>query len=145
MNASKVSIQQQLKNHLIAIISLFIAVSSLAYNTWRNEVTEYNRNVRTSSFEVLMSLTQLQLLIDYAFYDDNNTKQDPIKGWSYVLYMEDLAQTISPQTESQIDDLKSTWQQHWQQVDNNKESVDLLTKEISESRKLVLKTLKQLH
>ena len=47
-------IRKQLQHHLVALISLFIAVSSLSYNTWRNEKSEYNRNQRWASFEVLL-------------------------------------------------------------------------------------------
>jgi hypothetical protein len=31
------SIREQIHRNAVALISLFIAVSSLAYNTWRNE------------------------------------------------------------------------------------------------------------
>ena len=41
-----VSIRPQLHNNAVALISLFVAVSSLAYNTWRNETTEAQRNIR---------------------------------------------------------------------------------------------------
>lgn len=38
---------------LISVISLIIAISALGYNTWRNELTEHNRNIRASGFEAL--------------------------------------------------------------------------------------------
>jgi len=34
----------QLRRNIVALISLTIAISSLGYNTWRNEHTEDNRN-----------------------------------------------------------------------------------------------------
>ena len=46
------TIRLQLRNNAVALISLAVALSSLAYNTWRNERTEHNRNVRTATFEV---------------------------------------------------------------------------------------------
>ena len=36
---------KKLRENLIALISVLIAVSALLYSTWRLEVTEYNRNV----------------------------------------------------------------------------------------------------
>jgi len=36
-------IRGQIKNNLLAIISLVVAFSALGYNTWRNELTEHNR------------------------------------------------------------------------------------------------------
>lgn len=55
--ASYVPFKDQLQRNLVAIISLFIAVSSLGYNTWRNDKTEYNRNQRLASLEVLLLFT----------------------------------------------------------------------------------------
>jgi hypothetical protein len=41
-----ITIRKQIQNNAVALISLFIAVGSLGYNTWRNETTEEQRNVR---------------------------------------------------------------------------------------------------
>jgi hypothetical protein len=49
----------QLRRHSVALVSLFVAFSSLAYNTWRNEKTEMNRNVRTAGVEMLLQLGEL--------------------------------------------------------------------------------------
>ncbi len=51
---------EQIKNNLLAVISLFVAFSALGYNTWRNEQTEYNRNIRTAGFEMLLHIGELQ-------------------------------------------------------------------------------------
>ncbi|MBF8293263.1 MAG: hypothetical protein HW392_2090 [Steroidobacteraceae bacterium] len=40
--------REQLRNNLVALISLVIALSALGYNTWRNELTERNRNIRAA-------------------------------------------------------------------------------------------------
>ena len=42
--------REQLQRNAVALISLFVAVSSLSYNTWRNEQSEFNRNQRQASF-----------------------------------------------------------------------------------------------
>ena len=44
MSGERSSIVEQLRRNTVALISIVIAVSSLSYNTWRNEKTEYNRN-----------------------------------------------------------------------------------------------------
>ncbi|HEY6280496.1 MAG TPA: hypothetical protein VIW72_01710 [Burkholderiales bacterium] len=46
----------QLKANAVAIISLFVALSGLTYNTWRDKIIEENRSVRIASFEVLKNL-----------------------------------------------------------------------------------------
>jgi hypothetical protein len=45
------TLRQQLRNNAVALISLVVALGSLGYNTWRNERTEYNHNIRTATFE----------------------------------------------------------------------------------------------
>ena len=47
------SIRKQIHNNTVALISIVIAVSSLAYNTWRNETTEEQRNIRHAAFRLL--------------------------------------------------------------------------------------------
>ena len=47
------SIPAQLRRNFVALISLVVAITSLGYNTWRNEASEYNRNQRLISIEVL--------------------------------------------------------------------------------------------
>src|SRR2546430_12543122 len=45
------SLRQQLRDNAVALISLVVALGSQAYNTWRNERTEHNRNVRTAALD----------------------------------------------------------------------------------------------
>jgi hypothetical protein len=52
-------ISEQLRRHSVALISLVVAVSSLAYNTWRNERTEANRKIRVAGLELLLQLGHL--------------------------------------------------------------------------------------
>ncbi len=63
------TIRQQLRNNAVALISLAVALTSLAYNTWRNERTEHNRNVRTATFEILTKLAELERVVFLAQYD----------------------------------------------------------------------------
>ena len=56
-------LKEQLQGNAVALISLVIAISSLAYNTWRNEASEYNRNQRLISMEVLRNVGELQQVV----------------------------------------------------------------------------------
>jgi hypothetical protein len=47
----------------VVFISLAVALSSLAYNSWRNEKTEDNRNIRTAGVELLLTLGELERVI----------------------------------------------------------------------------------
>lgn len=138
------TIKQQVKNNLIAIISIVIAITSLTYNTWRNEQIENNRNVRTSSFQILMSLAELQLLVDSAFYNGNETNVDPIKGWRHILYIQDLSPTVSIEVETNADDLHRTWSEHWQLMNETEQSNKQINLAIDSNRQLVLSTLQDL-
>jgi hypothetical protein len=40
----KISISRQIHNNAVALVSIAVAASALAYNTWRNETTEEPRN-----------------------------------------------------------------------------------------------------
>ena len=75
---------QQIRNNLVAIISLVVAISSLSYNTWRNELTEENYSIRVAGFETLKSLGELQIIVDYGHYEQN-------PGWGRGLLISDLA------------------------------------------------------
>ncbi|QBY05240.1 hypothetical protein E2K93_12990 [Thalassotalea sp. HSM 43] len=136
------SFGQQIKQHMIAIISMIIAITSLSYNTWRNEVTEHNRNVRTSSFEILKSLADLQLLVDSAYYD--KTPLDNIRGWRFVLYINDLSKTVNVAVESDAAQLHNLWGDHWQHLETKSDSNEQVNKAIEEVRSEVLSTLNEL-
>ncbi len=108
----------QLKSNAVALISLVVAVSSLGYNTWRNEQTEHNRNVRAAGFEVLLGLGDLQRIVFVNFYDDDAITGNPRLGWAYVLDIRDLAMLMpSPMPES-ADQLFATWETHWRGLDS---------------------------
>jgi len=71
------NIREQLRNNAVALTSLFIALSSLGYNTWRNERTEHNRNSRTAAFEILTKLAEFERVVFLAHYDrDKNNGND---------------------------------------------------------------------
>ena len=91
MRASMSTLRQQLRNNAVALISLVVALGSLSYNTWRNERTEYNRNVRTATFELLVKLSELERVVYLAQYDRDRSGGNPRTGWTYVLVIRDLS------------------------------------------------------
>ena len=62
------TIKSQIARHSVALISLLVALSSLAYNTWRNEQTEDNRNIRTAGIDLLLKLGELDRVVFYSHY-----------------------------------------------------------------------------
>ena len=91
MTTTSDGVIDQLKRNTVALVSIIIAVSSLSYNTWRNEKTEENRNQRLASFEILLKLNELQQVVFHSHYDkDSLDKGNPRTGWAYVLTVRDL-------------------------------------------------------
>jgi len=58
--------RNQLRDNMVALISLVIALSALGYTTWRNELTERNRNIRDAGFELLSQIGSLQQMMSAA-------------------------------------------------------------------------------
>lgn len=52
--------RKQFRHRSVALISLAVSLAGLAYNTWRNELTAANRNVRTAGAELLLTLAGLE-------------------------------------------------------------------------------------
>lgn len=142
---SQQSLTSQIKKNAIALISLVIALTALCYNTWREEVTEKNRNIRQASFEVLKSLGQLQLTINLAKYDPKNSLGNPLISWGYISVIGDMSRIIPPPVPETVDRLLAVWHSDWENISSDEESLDRVTKEIDESRKAVLKKISQLN
>jgi hypothetical protein len=127
-------LMDQLKKNTLAIISLTVAISALSYNTYRNELTEVNRNVRHAGFELLKELNQLQLLSDYAHYDKDVQQGNPITGWGHVMYIQDMSHLISVNIVEDANRLSEIWSQEWESVNESGESNQRITNGINELR-----------
>ena len=135
----------QLKRNTVALVSIIIAVSSLSYNTWRNEETEENRNQRLASFEVLLKLNELQQVIFHSYYDkDSSDKGNPRTGWAYVLTVRDLSRVLHPPLPAAADKLLAVWGENWAGLDEKQTSVDLIMGEIDNVRSETLLLLDSL-
>ncbi len=124
----------QVRKNSLSIISLVIALSALSYNTYRNELTEMNRNIRSAGFEVLKELNQLQLLIDYSHYDKNVAYGNPIHGWAYVSYIQDMSQLVSENALIDANALRLTWKNNWMLLKEQKSSNNKITHKIDKLR-----------
>ena len=131
----------QIKKNLLAIISIILAVSTLSYTTYRNELTEENRNMRHAGFELLKELNELQLLIDYAHYDNSAENGNPIKGWAYVAYINDMSYLVSDDVVKGANSLKLAWDDNWSIVQKDKVSNKIMTDEINSMREITRKAI----
>lgn len=139
------SVISQLKRNSVALVSIIIAVSSLGYNTWRNEKTEENRNQRFAAFEVLLKLNELQQVIFHSHYDkDLLNKGNPRTGWTYVLTVRDLSRVLHPPLPAAADELLAVWGNNWQGLAEKQANVDLIVAELDSIRGETLLLLESL-
>ena len=108
------SLKEQVQRNLVAIISVFIAVSSLSYNTWRNEKTEHNRNLRQASFELLLKIGEMRELVYHLEYDREVIDRSAERtGWVTVFVIRDLASVLEDPVPEAADSLYEAWSEHW--------------------------------
>ncbi|MGS2724400.1 hypothetical protein ACVBEJ_11720 [Porticoccus sp. GXU_MW_L64] len=139
---------QQVRRNSVALISLTIALASLGYNTWRNEVTEQNRNVRTAGFaliERLAELDEVAIHMRYARHDmtaaelENSRK----RGWVQVIAMRDLRYFMPENVNEESTQLYSKWQMYSDELDN-KASYNQVNSSIESLRDSVLSAIGEL-
>lgn len=129
------SFREQVRRNSVALISLVVALTSLSYNTWRNEQTEYNRNQRLVSIEVLIKLEELQELVFYNHYDrDSESRGNPRSGWAKALTIRDLAQILEHPLPASSAILAEAWSSHWQGLGSNQASADAILDSIEDVR-----------
>ncbi len=105
---------EQIRTNLLAIISLCVALSALGYNTWRNESSETNRNIRQAGFEIIMHIGELQRIAYTSQFDKNNVKSDPRVALTEVLIINDLSRLMPESVRLKAIELNSAWEKNWQ-------------------------------
>ena len=142
--SGKSSLGHQFHRNLLAIISLVVALSALGYNTWRNELTEENRNVRFAGFEMLLHLGELQRISYLSHYDRDVARANPRDGWVEVLVIRDMSMLISEPLAGSAENLIDTWRENWVGLGTNDAAIAAIDVRINEPRAEVLDHLKQL-
>ncbi len=112
MNPKFETIRQQLHRNAVALISLVVAVSSLGYNTWRNETTETQRNLRAAAFEVVSHLGELSAQVNQLGYGESAKDVAWNRGWGHVLSLQTLGRLLPKPAAAEIDALAELWQRN---------------------------------
>ncbi len=122
--SKRLDFKEQLRRNAVALISLVVAITSLSYNTWRNEASEHNRNQRLVSIEVLRNLGELQQVVFHLHYDqDVDMMINPRTGWAIVLTVNDLAMVLDAPLPDTAENLRSVWDDNWDKLGHRDESV----------------------
>ncbi|GGC79935.1 hypothetical protein [Undibacterium terreum] len=143
MDNSNSFLQQVRRNHL-ALLSLLVALSALFYNTWRNESTEANRNVRAAEFEMLKSLAELQQVIDYAHFRMDKQRGDPTRALTLILQINDLGTLTPPAVKTASENLLAAWRKNGDKVMDSLDAASAMSEEVLNTRRTVLESLRSL-
>ena len=135
------TIKSQIARHSVALISLVVALSSLAYNTWRNEQTEENRNIRTAGIELLLKLGELDRVVFYSHYDQDQDRGSPRSGWAYALIIRDLGSIMLEPASGSSTVLIEIWQQNWSGLGSDDLAASSISDSIDRTRTDVLAVL----
>ena len=136
--------KDQVQRNLVALISLFIAVTSLSYNTWRNEKSEFNRNQREASFYVLLHIGEFRELLYHLRYDPETVGDELARsGWVEVLAIRDLSLLLEPPIPDAAEALLSAWEDNWETI-TVKASGDAVEAELNNMRDRTLEMLEEL-
>lgn len=149
------SFKTQVRRNLVALISLGIAIYSLQYNTWRDETSEIQRNIRLAAFELVESLGELQQVVNRMTYGGEGTTQLYIDGWGKAELIQALSPLVSDEVEKEGAALFATWEQnvasleHWgSEAENQRAQAssaeERISKQIMHLRLTTLEELKSL-
>lgn len=139
------SFKEQVRRNLVALISLVIAITSLGYNTWRNEKSEENRTQRVVAIEALLKLGELQQLVYHHHYDhDTQDKGNLRTGWTLVLVVRDITQILDDPLPAASESLRMTWDEHFQTLEGSDASREAIESGINSLRGDLLVMLKAL-
>ena len=129
---------------LTAVFSMLFALVGFSYNVWRMEITEYNSNARSASFELLLQLSELESIVYAAYYDKDVILGNPRQGWVKVNLIADLSMITEPELSVAAEELKLSWQSNWQHMTDDEASAQAVVTQIDETRARVRQLLKRL-
>lgn len=133
--------QEQVRRNIVAIISLVLAILSLSYNTWRNERTEYNRNIRQAGFELLVTLGEVHQIVFFLHYDQDEDRGNPRLGWAKVLLINDLSTIMPPSVEAAADSLSTTWGTDWAVLGDDELAAQRVSRAVDGVREATIEAL----
>lgn len=128
----------------VAIVSLVVAFTALGYNSWRNEQSEFNRNIRRAGFEMLVHVSALQRITYLAHFEQDMEGGNPRNGWVEVLVLRDLAMLMPESIAVHADKLHTAWNDNWMGLGKSDLAVAAIDQAIDDLRKDVVAALEAL-
>ena len=146
------NLRRSIRDNLVAITSLVVALSALGYNTWRNERTERNRNIRVAGIEMLKEIGSLQEIASQVSAGDEVPAGDPPRdprgqlrmGWVDVWTLNDLASVMPADVTREARELEAAWEADVEQLPESDASSQRINATIEELRQATLASLRAL-
>ena len=135
------TLKEQLSRQSLALVSLLVALTALAYTTWRNELTETNRNIRRAGFEMMVHVAELQRIAYLAHFDQDEVGGNPRKGWVEVLVIKDLAAFMPVTEQVRSEKLYVAWNDNWSGLGEDDLAIAAIDVAINELRMDIVRTL----
>ena len=140
------SITKRIKVYQItSIVSILLTLIGFSYNVYRLEQTELNSNIRTSSFEMLKELSNLEQIVYASYYEKDEKEGNPRRGWVKVGIIIDLSIISFQKNNMETNQLYKIWKNNWETMDKNQESVNKIVKSIDKVRKEIRIVLKNIN
>lgn len=133
-----------LKENLVALISLVVALTALLYTTWREEETERNRTTRWAAFEVLKSLGELQININKGLYLEKGQQDQIFQGWGQISMISDLSVLLPEPIPEHVQKLVEAWRINWKNIPADDAASDKVTEQVDSTRQATLEAVKEL-
>ncbi|MFK2821826.1 hypothetical protein ACOJTA_02515 [Malaciobacter sp. WC5094] len=140
------SIKKRLKIYQItSILSILLTLVGFSYNVYRLEQTEINSNIRTSSFEMLKELANLEQIVYASHYEKDDKIGNPRIGWVKVGIIQDLSIISFKEKNKAVENLLKIWEKNWSLMKNDRQATNRIIKSIDEIRKEIRIVLKNLN
>ncbi|MEM7281589.1 MAG: hypothetical protein AAF438_08170 [Pseudomonadota bacterium] len=146
--AGRKSVWEQIRSNAVALISLTVALVGLAYNTWRNEKTEANRNVREAAFLLMEEIVEFQSVVLFTRFadggDEEATEGDYRRGWVHVIAIKDLSYNMPEEVQDATQQLSLEWENNVDSYADDDESYEKLDGAIDNAKQEILEAIMEL-
>jgi hypothetical protein len=140
------TLRTQLRDNLVALVSVVVALASFSYTAWRMERSEINLTTRQAAFQLLIALGQMQELVYLAHYDHDAMRGSPRSGWVYVMTISDFSATMPAPVQARASALVVTWRNHWEGLMATRDAdADAISDALEACRSAVVTELRMLH
>jgi hypothetical protein len=140
------TLRSQLRDNIVALVSLTVVLASFSYTAWRMEHSETNLTTREAAFQLLTALGQMQEVVYLAHYDHDATRGNPRSGWVYVMTINDFSATMPPPVQTRAAALLVAWRDHWEGLMTTRDTdADAISDALEACRGAVVRELRALH